>query len=282
MKPDQAHSTRASEAPPWLKAIGNAGVGIVRSSKRERVTISLLKDAAAGHYAASEEAQDTATGQTRVIRSESFTTEAAALKTCRQWAEEFRHKYTAPRRAKAAQMVNKSPPEGCEVISGTDVEDESSALLAEVAENYPNCAKVFRLIWNSRSEPDRARHRNRIADAFRLDVARLTGIVDNELSGPVGILDANYVEKLHAALHAPRRRITIRDDVNADLRLNWYALRYCFMTEQELADRINERHITQFTPRTIAARRRRLGLTTKRQTGRLPPERIVTHRTRRA
>ena len=69
-----------------------------------------------------------------------------------------------------------------------------------------------------------------------------------------------------------RRKRTERTKINAlvddDLCFWWFHLGYCHLSETELAEVINATHGTNFKPRAIAQRARRLGLKTMRLRGR--------------
>jgi hypothetical protein len=286
MKKPTRKSTPTSDAAPSFS--GYVGMAKLKLTFDGDWQIVLREHKQTGEWEAVERHVDRNTKAVTINRTQTFPTRAAALKLCRQWKREMTAviRQCAVMRAKAnpAALVGTFAPDGCRDVTTTDMEDAAKAEREQLRIEWPRCAKVLDALDGKSSKTETKQPRARLAKAYVLDRAALTGrLADaSELAALVANdtpeVEAAFFIELSEALKdgqaratAPQRAKAMVDDaVNLDLRLNWLATRYCFKTFSELAALLNARHGAKLTAAALKTRLRRLGLATKRKPGPMP------------
>ena len=265
-------------------------IGPVRvTDAREVNTEIVLREHKANGWEAMERDVDLRTKAVTVRRAKKFTTKEAALKVCRRWQRELDD---AARRCEMNSACDPKRllgkwPEGCgSPVTETDLADADRAALDELRQNWPLYADALEALQEA---PADKRLRTALDQAFVLDLAARTGrvIQADQLRALVAADDpateAEFFVALGAALSTWRKASASKttnakrlayEALNSDLRLNWLDLEYCFLTDAELASRLNKRHDLKGglrqTPAGMKRRRQSLGLVTKRKPGPRP------------
>lgn len=264
-------SKRDKEHIVAFQAAGFGGVGIITNFKH------LIREQAISHsetrgkrvWLALERNIDKATGEITMIRRQEVANEQEALRLAKQWQQEYERE-----KKKSFDAMEKSvtppPPSRAVQLTKNDMENLAEAKIIVLKRQWPRCFEIFE---RQKSNPDSKIPDQQIEDAYLLDLVENGGdLWLKTVEGGKVRADKKLISALHKAIeqYAKRGKGKIIDTAIYLIAFNW-ELGWCYLSDEQLAEKLCDILETPFTPGQVKQYRyRTLGLVAKHLPGPSP------------
>jgi hypothetical protein len=215
-----------------------------------------------------ERETDKDTLEIKTLQRKETNSEGEAKYWSNKWVEESNKK-----KAAYFDSVNKSvtppPPPRCIPLTKSDIQDLGTAKMTALQKQWPHCFEIFE---RQKSNPGVTITDQQMEDAYLLDLVRNGG--ESSLKSADGgkvRADMQLISSLHKAAHnyTKRGKSKIIDTAIYLLAFKW-ELGWCYLSDEELAQKLGEILETKFTSGQVKHfRYRTLGLVAKHSSG--PP-----------
>ena len=235
-----------------LVAVQAAGFGIVgwvtscrRTCNEIGVSYKLLPGGGKMWLAFDREV-DLDTLETKIIRRKEADSEEEARYWHKQWQDEYNQKKKAHFDS-IGKSVTPPPPPRCTALTKQEIEDLGKAKMTALQKQWPRCFAIFekQKLNPSCKVPDQ-----QIEDAYLLDLVANGG--DQFLKSVEGgkvRADIQLISSLNKAAqnYARRGKSKIIDTAIYLIAFNW-ELGWCYLSDEQLAEKLGEILETKFTP----------------------------------
>ncbi len=257
-----------------LVLIQTAGLGIVGWATNLRRIVDeigvMYKNLPDGKklWLAYERETDQDTLEVNTIRRKETDTEGEADFLARKWLAEYNQKKKAYFDS-VGKSVTPPPPPRCTELTKHEIEDLGNAKMKALQKQWPRCFEIFE---RGKTNPAVKIPDQQIEDAYLLDLVANGG--DQFLKSVEGgkvRADIELVSSLHKAArnYARRGKSKIIDAAIYLIAFKW-ELGWCYLPDEQLAEKLGEILETAFTPGQVKQYRyRTLGLVSKHLPG--PP-----------
>jgi len=256
-----------------LVAVQTAGFGIVGWAKNLRRLVNEIgvkyKNLPDGKklWLAYERETDQDTLEVKVIRRKETGREEEANFLARKWLAEYNQNKKAYFDS-IGKSVTPPPPPRCTALTKQEIEDLGNAKMTALQKQWPRCFEIFE---KGKSNPDTKIPDQQVEDAYRLDLVGQGVDLQFATDGQNLRPDMKLVNSLHKAAqnYARRGKSKIIDTAIYLIAFNW-ELGWCYLSDEQLAEKLGEILETPFTPGQVKQYRyRTLGLVSKHLPG--PP-----------
>ena len=218
-------------------------------------------------WLAYERETDQDTLEVKTIRRKETGDEGEANSLARKWLAEHNQKKKAYFDS-IGKSVTPLPPPRCTALTKREIEDLGKAKMTALQKQWPRCFEIFE---RGKANPNSKIPDQQVEDAYRLDLVGqgvdLRFVTDGKNLRP----DMELVNSLHKAAqnYAKRGKTKIIDTAIYLIAFNW-ELGWCYLSDEQLAEKLGEILETPFTPGQVKQYRyRTLGLVAKHLPG--PP-----------
>ncbi|MDQ6631130.1 MAG: hypothetical protein M3Y82_05160 [Verrucomicrobiota bacterium] len=211
---------------------------------------------------------DKDTLEVEVIRRKETKTEGEADFLAKGWLGEYNQKKKAHFDA-IGKSPTPLPPVHCSPLTKSDIEDFGKAKMLALRKQWPHCFQIFE---QQKANPNSKIPDQQIEDAYLLDlVGNGSDPSLKTVDGGKVRADMQLISALHKATqnYAKRGKNKIIDSAIYLIAFNW-ELGWCYLSNEQLADKLTQLLETPFTPEQVEKYRyRTLGLVAKHLPG--PP-----------
>jgi len=220
-------------------------------------------------WVAMERETDKDTLEVKVLRRKETESEGEAIFWAKKWQEEYDQKKNAH-----LDSINKSvtppPPPRCLPLTKSDIQDLGNAKMMALQKQWPHCFEIFE---RQKTNPGVKITDHQMEDAYLLDLVRNGGESSlNAADGGKVRADMQLISSLHKAAqnYAKRGKSKIIDTAIYLIAFKW-ELGWCYLSDEQLAEKLGEILETKFTAGQVKQYRfRTLGLVGKHLPGPSP------------
>lgn len=216
-----------------------------------------------------ERETDQDTLETKTLQRKEASSEGEAKFWSNKWVEE-----TNKKKADYFNSINKSvtppPPPRCIPLTKSDIQDLGNAKMLALQKQWPHCFEIFE---RQKNNPGLKFSDQQMEDAYLLDLVRNGG--ESSLKAADGgkvRADKQLISSLHKACcnYSKRGKSKIIDTAIYLLAFKW-ELGWCYLSDEQLAEKLGEILETKFTAGQVKQyRSRTLGLVGKHLPGPAP------------
>jgi hypothetical protein len=251
---------------------GNGRMAWVSNFRRYFTEIEVLfKNLADGKklWVAIERETDHDTLEVKVLRRKETDSEGEARFCANQWREECELKKKVHFDS-VNKCVTPTPPPRCTPLTKSDVQDLANAKMIALKKQWPCCFKIFE---RQKSNPTTKIPDQEVEDAYQLDLVANGSdpFLKTAKEGKIRA-DMQLISSLHKAAknYANRGKSKILDTAIYLIAFKW-ELGWCYLSDEELAQKLGEILETKFTSGQVKHfRYRTLGLVAKHSSGSPP------------
>jgi hypothetical protein len=217
-------------------------------------------------WVAFEREIDQDTLEVNVIRKQVADNEGEAFFWARKWAKE---KSKSIALEPVVKNITPPPPPHCTALTKSDIEDLGNAKMIALQKQWPRCFEIFE---RQKTNPSLKIPDQQIEDAYTLDLVGNGSDLFNATGGEKLRPDIQLVSALHKAAHnfARRGKSKIIDSAIYLIAFNW-ELGWCYLSDDQLAEKLSEILGTAFNAQQVKKYRyRTLELVAKHLPG-IPP-----------
>jgi hypothetical protein len=256
----------------YLVAVQTAGFGIVGWATHPRHTcneiVIVRRKSADGKklWVAVDQERDLDTLEAKVLRSKETESEGEAEFWKGKWIEEYKKEKKAHFEA-IAKSVTPKPPPRCTALTKLEMEDLGKAKMKALQRQWPRCFEIFE---KHRSSPGTKIPDHECEDAYLVDLVANGGdqLLETVEGGKIRA-DMQLILALQKAAknYTRRGKTKITDAAIYLIAFNW-ELGWCYLSNEELAEKITEILEMPFTAEQVEKYRyRTLGLVAKHKPG---------------
>jgi hypothetical protein len=263
----QKLTERSKKFPVVAQWAGYGTVGWVTNHRQIGNEISVIyKTLPDGKvvWIAREREIDEDTLEVKLIRFQRVANETEAKTYAQAWLNEYNEEKRKYLESAGKSLTPPAPPH-CAPLSKSDLQDIAMAKIEALRKMWPHC---FELFDRQKATPSLSISNQEYEDAYLIDLVEHGAGLWNAAGGSVRA-DMGLISALHKAgeRHAKRGKSNIIDTAIFLVAFNW-DLGWCYFSDRQLADKLNEILKTSFTENQVKKYRyRKLGLVAKHMPG---------------